>query len=85
MEPDRFKGPAPERQWLVEHTIPMASVFVLAAMGDAGKGLLTLDLALGVAGKQPTAPEWSWEDYNPYLTALGNGAARNGLAQYFLR
>jgi len=41
----KAKGPAPARQWLVNKTIPMRGVTVLAAFGDAGKSLLALDLA----------------------------------------
>jgi phage/plasmid primase-like uncharacterized protein len=46
---DAYHGSAPERRWLVYKTFPMASVAILAAMGDAGKGMLSLDLALKVA------------------------------------
>ena len=46
---DRFEGPPPVRQWLVENTFPLAAVSVMAAMGDAGKGMLSLDLAVKVA------------------------------------
>jgi len=49
---DAYQGDAPERVYLVESTIPLASVTILAAMGDAGKGLLTLDLALSVAAEK---------------------------------
>lgn len=46
---DRFTGKAPTRRMLVSETIPMSAVFLFAAMGDAGKGMLCLDLALKVA------------------------------------
>ena len=75
---DRYEGKAPERQWLIENILPMASVFVLAAMGDAGKGMLTLDLALKVAGKYPVAPEWSGEGFNTPITAFDNKVMRHG-------
>lgn len=38
----------PEREWLVEHVIPMDGAFIFAAPGGTGKGLLTLDLAIKV-------------------------------------
>ena len=47
---ERFEGPAPEREWLVASTIPAASLTILSAQGDAGKGMLLLDLGLKVAG-----------------------------------
>ena len=75
---ERFRGSAPERQWLIERTMPMASVFVLAAMGDAGKGLLTLDLALKVAGKIPATPEWAGENFNEPVCAFGNKVMQRG-------
>lgn len=43
---DRFAGAAPERQWLVEGLIPLATPGVFAAVGDAGKSMLALRLAL---------------------------------------
>ena len=48
---DRFSGKAPERKMLISETIPMGAVTLFAAMGDAGKGLICLDLALKVASK----------------------------------
>jgi phage/plasmid primase-like uncharacterized protein len=47
---DSFTGEVPERRWLVEGVLPMSTAVMLASMGDAGKGMLTLDLALKVAG-----------------------------------
>lgn len=46
---DQYKGKAPEQKFLVDGTIPMGMVSLLAAMGDTGKGMLTLNLALQVA------------------------------------
>jgi len=43
--------PAPPITWLVEDTIPRGAVIVLAAVGGVGKSMLTLDLALRVAGE----------------------------------
>ena len=71
-----FAGEAPKREWLVEDIMPMASVFILAAMGDAGKGLLTLDLALKVAGKEKLST--SAYNLNAPLTAFGNKITKQG-------
>jgi len=49
---DRFSGTAPERVWLVEGLIPSGTAGLFAAVGDAGKSMLALKLALHVA----TAP-----------------------------
>lgn len=46
---DSYQGAAPERTWLIKYTFPMAAVSLIAAMGDAGKGMILLDLALRVA------------------------------------
>lgn len=48
---DRYQGPAPERRWLISNTVPMGAVTVLSAKGDAGKGMLMLDLSLKVGGQ----------------------------------
>jgi phage/plasmid primase-like uncharacterized protein len=48
---DKYSGKPPAREWLVSNTIPMQSVTIFAAMGDSGKGLMLLDLALKVSGK----------------------------------
>jgi len=55
-----FQGKAQKRQWLVVNTIPMASVTLFCAMGDAGKGMLTLDLALKVATYWDETPPHMW-------------------------
>lgn len=77
---ERFAGQAPERRWLVENIMPCGAVFVLAAMGDAGKGLLTLDLGLKVAGKVALRESGGGDerDFNPDLTAFGNRILRQG-------
>ncbi|MDH5528279.1 MAG: AAA family ATPase [Nitrospirota bacterium] len=49
----RYDGPAPEQQFLVDDVFPLGVVGILAAMGDTGKGMFTLDLALKVARKGP--------------------------------
>ena len=49
----RYAGDAPEQHFLVDGSIPLGVVSVLAAMGDTGKGMITLDLALSVATGKP--------------------------------
>jgi hypothetical protein len=45
----RYVGPAPEAQYLVQGVFPLGAVSLLAAMGDTGKGMKLADLALKVA------------------------------------
>jgi|GEM_PF-3883438 len=52
---DRFQGVPPERKWLVEGLIPAAVPGVFAAVGDAGKSMMALRLALVVASHPPCA------------------------------
>ncbi|MFQ5510190.1 MAG: AAA family ATPase, partial [Leptospirillia bacterium] len=47
----RYDGPAPEQQFLVDGVFPLGVAAILGAMGDTGKGMFTLDLALKVARK----------------------------------
>ena len=49
----RFVGSAPEQKFLVDNTYPMGVPIILSAAGDAGKGMLTLDLAMKVASGIP--------------------------------
>ena len=49
----RYAGDAPEQKFLVEGVFPLSVVSLLAAMGDTGKGMLTLNLALQVATGRP--------------------------------
>ena len=67
--------------WLVDHTFTMASVNLLAAMGGAGKSMLSLDLALKVAGA-PT-PEWAGLDFNDPVSAFGNAVKTHGPVAMF--
>lgn len=46
----KYSGKAPERRYLVDQCIPMGAVTIFAAMGDTGKGMICLDLALKVSG-----------------------------------
>ena len=54
---EKYDGDAPERRFLVQDTIPIGKATLLAAMGDTGKGMLTLNLALQIAtgGTQKTS------------------------------
>jgi hypothetical protein len=67
-----YQGDAPERQWLVNCTFPMASVSILAAMGDAGKGMLSLDLGLKIAC------DFESDLLNPHPIAFGNSVLQRG-------
>lgn len=53
---DRFVGEAPARRWLVDGLIPQSTAGVFAAVGDAGKSMLALKLALMVATYPPPDP-----------------------------
>ncbi|APR99014.1 AAA family ATPase [Wolbachia endosymbiont of Folsomia candida] len=46
---DRYIGSVPEQKFLVEGLFPLGVTSIVAAMGDTGKGMLLLDLALKVA------------------------------------
>lgn len=69
-----YEGKAPEQQFLVDQTFPMGVVSILAAMGDTGKGMLTLDLALKVAFGHPN---------DLTITAFGNRVGQHGTAVIF--
>jgi hypothetical protein len=45
----RFCGLPKEVEWIIQDVMPRSTAGLLVAMGDAGKGILTLDLALKVA------------------------------------
>jgi len=63
----------PEREWLVEHVIPMDGAFIFAAPGGTGKGLLTLDLAI----KTCQAPG-EGIDLNPSPGTFGHKVMQHG-------
>jgi hypothetical protein len=46
---DRFGGPPPERQWLVQGILPLAVPAMAAAYGGVGKSMLTIRLGLEIA------------------------------------
>lgn len=49
----RFTGMAPVQEFLVDSTFPLGVPIIFAAAGDAGKGMMTLDLAMKVAAGRP--------------------------------
>ena len=49
----RFTGSAPVQEFLVDGTFPIGVPIIFAAAGDAGKGMMTLDLAMKVAAGRP--------------------------------
>jgi hypothetical protein len=53
---DRFAGDAPERVWVVEGLIPAGTAGVFAAVGDAGKSMMALKLALQITTAPPPTP-----------------------------
>lgn len=50
---DRFQGAPPARVWTVDGVLPAATAGVFAAVGDAGKSMMALKLALDVATLAP--------------------------------
>ena len=72
---DAFSGKAPARRWLIRDVIPLGVATVFAALGGAGKGMMTLDLALKVA--QPAMPGM---DFSPNAAAFGGAVVERGTA-----
>ncbi len=72
-----YIGDAPIRQWLVKETFPLSAVSIIAAMGDAGKGMLGMDLAIKIAGGPD--PLNLIDEH----TAFGNSIACRGTAIIF--
>ena len=71
----RYAGDAPKQQFLIDGSIPLGVVSVLAAMGDTGKGMITLDLALAIATGKPRSVSVS-----PEPMALGGAVRAFGTA-----
>ena len=71
----RYAGDAPEQRFLIDGSVPLGVVSILAAMGDTGKGMMTLDLALSVATGRPRAVSVS-----PEPTAFGGAVRAFGAA-----
>ena len=66
----RYQGAAPEQKFLVNDTFPLGVLAVLAATGDAGKGLIVLKLALEVSGDPAQATEVFGERVLAHGTAV---------------
>lgn len=65
---DRFGGPAPELEWLIENVLETGSIGVVAGMGGIGKSFLALDACFAIA-----YPPAFGQAY-----VFGNPVARNG-------
>ena len=63
----RFEGQAPEQKFLVDGTFPLGVPIIFSAAGDAGKGMMTLDLAMKVASGQPLS-----ESFGSSIGEFGN-------------
>ena len=53
---DRYQGPPPERQWLVDGVLPLGIPGMMAAIGGAGKSMLLMDLCAKVALTETGSP-----------------------------
>jgi hypothetical protein len=49
----RFEGHAPEQKFLIDATFPLGVPILFAAAGDAGKGMMTLDMGMKIASGKP--------------------------------
>jgi len=49
----RFTGSAPTQKFLVDDTFPLGVPILFSAAGDAGKGMMTLDLGMKIASAKP--------------------------------
>lgn len=75
---DRFRGPAPARQWVVDGLIPAATPGIFAALGAAGKSMLALRLAL-IVSTYP-APQNSALGFNDTPRFFGSPVIARGAA-----
>jgi len=46
---ERYKGEAPEIQWLIKDVLPQGTACLMASMGGVGKSYLILDTAIAIA------------------------------------
>jgi hypothetical protein len=73
---DRFAGEAPVRRWLIEGLIPQGTPGVFAAVGDAGKSMLALRLALYITSYPAPGPDIDTSSPHFFGQAVvGRGAA----------
>ena len=63
----RFQGQAPEQKFLIGDTLPLGVPIIFSAAGDAGKGMMTLDLAMKVSSGQPMTSA-----FGDNITEFGN-------------
>ncbi len=49
----RFDAEAPEQKFLIDGTFPLGVPIIFAAAGDAGKGMMTLDMGMKIASGKP--------------------------------
>ncbi len=63
----RFQGEAPEQKFLIGDTLPLGVPIIFSAAGDAGKGMMTLDLAMKVSSGQPMTSA-----FGDNITEFGN-------------
>ena len=49
----RFTGDAPEQKFLIDGTFPLGVPIIFSAAGDAGKGMMTLDMGMKIASGKP--------------------------------
>ena len=75
---DIFSGPAPERRWLIEGLVPLGTAGVFAAVGDAGKSMMALQLALHVSTEPVVQSTTGLDFLSPHFfgqPVVGRGAA----------
>jgi hypothetical protein len=71
---DRFSGEPPARVWTVKGVLPAATAGIFAAVGDAGKSMMTLKLALDIT----TAPPY--DGISPTPRFFGGDVVARGAA-----
>ena len=49
----RFSGDAPVQKFLIDGTFPLGVPIIFSAAGDAGKGMMTLDMGMKIASGKP--------------------------------
>lgn len=49
----RFTGDAPVQKFLIDGTFPLGVPIIFSAAGDAGKGMMTLDMGMKIASGKP--------------------------------
>ena len=64
---NRFVGNAPEQKFLIGETLPLGVPIIFSAAGDAGKGMMTLDLAMKVSSGKPMS-----EAFGGLINEYGN-------------